>query len=251
MALDKILLQTNSVVSPTPTIVQGIVLVDKPQNWTSHDVVGKLRRTLGVKRIGHTGTLDPMATGLLIVLVGRNFTKLQGSFLEQDKEYEGVFELGWNTDTYDALGKVITVTAWEKIQQVSSLEIELACQFWMGTHLQQVPAFSAVKFQGRKLYQLARYEQDLLPVLPAREITIYKFELKKISKDVEKKAIIVSFIVKCSSGTYIRSLVNDIGIFLKIGATLTSLRRTSIGRYLVKNAVTPDLVTATKLQTDI
>lgn len=233
------------------TLVTGYVLVDKPIEWSSHDVVGKIRNLLHVKRVGHAGTLDPMATGLLIVLVGREFTRLQDTFLKLDKVYEGEMELGWTTDTYDAFGTEVSRAEWPDVNNITPEQIKAAFQSWEGTHQQQVPAFSAVKHHGRKLYQLARYENESLPELPSREVTFYSIEVTHSHVLPAKKVIQVQFKVKCSSGTYIRSLVHDIGKQLHVGATLTALRRLQIGEFSIKDAVPPHIVTTDTLVTNL
>lgn len=246
---------TDTTISPpassTTFSPAGIVLVDKPINWTSHDVVGKVRRLLGVKRVGHAGTLDPLATGLLIVLVGREYTKRQTEFLKQDKTYWCELELGRTTDTYDATGQEQTTTPWLEVSQLADAEIRAAVLSWQGVHQQQVPAFSAVKHKGRKLYQLARYEQESLPELPTREVEFYSFDRIKITRKEPEQQLLVSFEVACSSGTYIRSLVHDIGQQLGVGGTLTGLRRLQIGMHQVQHAIPPHLVSQRTILTNI
>lgn len=234
--------------SPADQAPSGYVLIDKPSEWSSHDVVAKVRRLLGVKRVGHAGTLDPIATGLLIVLVGRDFTRQQDAFLKLDKDYEVEFELGYTTDTYDAAGQKTTQAEWSQVSRVTREQIEQAVTSWLGTHSQQVPAFSAVKHHGRKLYQLARYEPASLPALPSRTVTFHQLELTSLQL---AERYLVRLRVGCSSGTYIRSLVQDLGRQLAVGATMTKLRRTKIGELVVEDAIAPNMVSPQSLLTNI
>jgi tRNA pseudouridine55 synthase len=213
-----------------------VLLIDKPSGMTSHDVVNLMRHKTGVKRIGHAGTLDPLATGLLIVLVGRSATKRQSEFLKQDKEYLCTAQLGMTTDTYDCDGQITNQTDWLQVSKISQSQIKAAIKTLTGEIKQQVPAFSAVKQKGKKLYQLARRSQIDTTALPIRTITIYEFELLETVKNERKQTIITKVRVKCSCGTYIRSLINDLGRNLGVGAVVLELRRTKIGQYRVENA---------------
>jgi len=213
-----------------------ILLIDKPTGMTSHDVVDFMRHKTGIKRIGHAGTLDPLATGLLIVLVGRSATKRQMEFLKQDKEYLCTAQLGITTDTYDHDGQITNKTKWQQVSEVTKNQIEQAIKKLTGEIKQQVPAFSAVKQKGKKLYQLARRGQIETANLPVRTITIYAFDLLELQKDEAKQTLAIKLRVKCSSGTYIRSLVHDLGRNLGVGAVVLELRRTKIGSYSIENA---------------
>lgn len=215
---------------------QGIILIDKDQDWTSHDVVAKLRGLVGVKKIGHAGTLDPLATGLLIILVGREFTKLQDQFMKQDKEYEVEAEFGKTTDSYDAMGEVVTEASWAEVSKISEEDINKAIAKLTGKIEQTVPAYSAVKVKGKKLYQKARKGNIDLSTLPTRMVNIYSFELKEFNKDLKNKRLTVKFFTKVSSGTYIRSLIHDLGQLLQVGAYVTQLRRVSIGTVKIDRA---------------
>jgi len=206
------------------------LLVDKPTGVTSHDVVDWARRLTGLKKIGHTGTLDPLATGLLIILIGRSWTKRQNEFLKQAKVYQVTCQFGQVSDTYDIDGRVKTTDSTHK---VSLNEIERAVQAkFLGLINQLVPPFSAVKQNGRKLYQLARAGRLDKSSLPSRQVTIKQFRLL----DFDQKNQQAKFNISVSSGTYIRSLIHDLGQALKVGAMITSLRRTQIGRYKIENA---------------
>lgn len=213
----------------------GIVLIDKPVGLTSHDVVARVRRQTGIKRVGHSGTLDPLATGLLIILIGRQYTKLQDVFLKQDKEYECEVQFGVTTDSYDSDGRVTQTAAWELVAAIMEQQVSAALHGFLGTQMQTVPAFSAVKVGGRKMYELARKEQ-LIEALPTRQITIHELMLLRFIKDETQQKVTATFRVSASSGTYIRSLAHDLGLQLGVGATVTALRRTKIGKLRVDDA---------------
>jgi tRNA pseudouridine55 synthase len=208
---------------------KGVLLIDKDPDWTSHDVVAKVRGLTKVKRVGHAGTLDPLATGLLVILVSREFTKLQDEFMKQDKEYEVEAKFGVVTDSYDSMGEVVSLAEWEDVKDVSEEVIKESMKDFIGEIKQTVPAFSAVKVKGQKLYQKARRGKIDLSSLPSRVVTIYDFKLISFNKDEKNKIISAKFTTKVSSGTYIRSLIHDLGQKVKVGAHVTSLRRVSIG----------------------
>jgi tRNA pseudouridine55 synthase len=208
----------------------GIFLIDKPTGITSHDVVDKVRLITGIRRVGHTGTLDPLATGLLIILVGREFTKLQVQFLKQDKEYICQAKLGVQTDSYDIDGQVIKKVDWKEVEKISHDRLKKTLKKFRGEILQTVPAFSAVKVKGQKLYQKARKGEIKQKELPQRQVNIKKLQLIKFEKKEADKETTFTIDIECSSGTYIRSLVHDIGQQLEVGATVISLRRIKIGK---------------------
>jgi tRNA pseudouridine55 synthase len=206
---------------------EGLQLVDKPQGVTSHDVVDAVRRALGTRKVGHAGTLDPMATGLLLVGVGRA-TRLLRFLSDLEKTYEGTGILGVETDTLDADGEVVrtsdvSVTREELVRRAAVL---------VGESLQRPPSYSAVKVGGRKLYEAARRGEEL--VAPPRPIVVSAFDVL----GYEPPAF--EFRVGCSSGTYVRVLVADVGTELGCGAHLTRLRRTAIGPFAVADASPPD-----------
>lgn len=224
----------------------GIWLIDKPSGPTSHDVVNIVRKKSGHRRVGHTGTLDPLASGLLIILVGRSYTKLQSQFLKQDKEYEVTGQLGMTTDSYDIQGQVVSSLSQEDIHDsVSEMKLNTILPEFRGEIEQTVPAFSAVKVHGKKLYELARKQRKnatttpVLEELPTRRVKIHQLDLLSYSPQPPAS---FQLRVACSSGTYIRSLVHDIGQRLMtsrgqaIGATVTQLRRTKIGDISVDRA---------------
>ncbi|MFA6141691.1 MAG: tRNA pseudouridine(55) synthase TruB [Candidatus Omnitrophota bacterium] len=204
--------------------MDGILVVDKPQDWTSHDVVDFMRNKFGLKKVGHAGTLDPMATGVLVMLIGK-CTKLSGSFITDDKEYEGVLTLGAESDTGDARGKISDSG---KQVNYSKTEIEDVFKNFLGDIEQHPPIYSAVKIKGRKLYECARRGIDV--VTTPRKICIKSIEITDI------KLPEVSFKVTCSKGTYIRSLAVDIGKKLGSGAYLSKLNRTRSGRFKIGEA---------------
>jgi tRNA pseudouridine55 synthase len=218
---------------------QGIVIVDKPTGVTSHTVVNWARRCSGIKKIGHTGTLDPLATGILILLIGRKYTKLQSQYLKQDKTYECVAKLGLTTDTYDIDGEKLLQSSWDEVSKITKEDILKLLPDFTGNIEQRVPIYSAVKQNGKKLYELARQAKhdpdvnikvtQLLKDLPSRNISIFSLTLDDFIVDQLNKEILIKFTVSCSSGTYIRSLAHDIGQILGVGATVVELRRTKIG----------------------
>ena len=211
-----------------------LLLIDKPLDWTSFQVVNKLRwairKQFDIKKIkvGHAGTLDPLATGLLIICTGK-FTKKIVEYQAQQKEYEGSFTLGATTPSYDLETSFDATFETEHIHKESILET--ANQF-IGELDQKPPIFSAIKKDGKRLYDLARAGEKA--IIKTRKVTISEFQITHI------KLPIVHFRVVCSKGTYIRSLAYDYGKALNSGAHLSSLRRTKIGEYDVKNAFTID-----------
>ncbi|MBS1747421.1 MAG: tRNA pseudouridine(55) synthase TruB [Bacteroidetes bacterium] len=205
-----------------------VILIDKPLKWTSFDAVKKVRITTGVSKVGHAGTLDPLATGLLIICTGK-FTKKINEYMGMEKEYTGSFTLGATTDTYDLESKPVNFNTLEGLPITS---IYSSTQQFTGEILQVPPLHSAIKKDGKPVYLLARKGKDV--ELEPRKITISKFEITKI--DIPK----VEFRVVCSTGTYIRSLANDYGKALGCGAYLSSLRRTRIGNYFVDDAIAPE-----------
>ena len=208
--------------------MNGILIVDKPKGMTSHDVVNFVRRRFAFKKVGHAGTLDPIATGVLVLLLG-NATKSSAWLVDDDKEYDAVLKCGVTTDTFDAEGKIkeekdINGLNEEKIRSVFS-------QF-CGEQLQAPPAYSAVKHKGRPLYELAR-----LGVFIEKEPR--RINIKELVID-EVKLPFVSFRVCCSKGTYIRKLCDDIGKKLGCGAHMTALRRLKSGEFEIENSISVD-----------
>ncbi len=211
----------------------GFLLLDKPSGPTSHDMVYRLRRITKIKKIGHAGTLDPLASGLLIMAISRAATKQINTLAKQTKVYEAIFEFGGTSDTDDRLGE-IKKTA--NCHLISIVDLQSALKTFLGEQKQIPPMFSAKKIQGKKLYQLARQGQ-IIERQPSI-ITIEKIDL------LDYKWPQAKLTITCSAGTYIRSIARDLGQQLGCGAYLAELRRTAIGDYLVNKAVNPEELTA-------
>jgi tRNA pseudouridine55 synthase len=210
-------------------VVSGIALIDKQQGFTSHDVVAKLRKLLGTKKIGHAGTLDPMATGLLLMGVGAG-TKLMQFLSGLDKTYEATIRLGASSSTDDAQGELEEL---RDASQVSREQLEAEILKLTG-NIEQVPSsVSAIKVDGKRAYDLVRAGEEV--VLKSRKVTVSRFEIVGEPLVVEKY-LDINVEVDCSSGTYIRALARDLGDALGVGGHLTALRRTRIGSFEVSNA---------------
>ncbi|MBW9119213.1 tRNA pseudouridine(55) synthase TruB [Microbacterium trichothecenolyticum] len=210
----------------------GILLVDKPGGITSHDVVARARRALGTRKIGHAGTLDPMATGLLVLGV-EGATRLLTFVVGLDKTYDATIRLGVATDTDDAEGQVVSQTDAASLDAVA---IRGAIAALTG-RISQVPStYSAIKVDGRRAYDLARAGEDVQ--LKAREVTVSRFEV--LAERRSAGVVDLDVVVDCSSGTYIRSLARDLGAALGVGGHLTALRRTRIGPFAVASAAGVD-----------
>jgi tRNA pseudouridine55 synthase len=203
---------------------EGLLLVDKPSGPTSHDVINRLRHLTGMRRFGHAGTLDPLATGLLLVGAGRA-TRLLEYLIGQPKRYEAAVHLGQRTDTYDAQGRVIE----EHPVSLTADEIEEALAGFRGSIVQYAPAYSAVKREGQPLYKLARQGADV--ERPPRNVTIHRLDIRSWQPPL------VELEVSCSSGTYIRALADDLGQTLGCGGHISALRRTAVGDFAVDQAV--------------
>jgi tRNA pseudouridine55 synthase len=212
--------------------VGEFLLVDKPFDWSSFDVVKKIKVLFKLRKVGHAGTLDPKATGLLIICTGRK-TKTLDSFQLEEKEYSGSFELGARTPSSDSETQVIET---REFSNVSQEIVEQALTKFTGKIWQTPPMYSAAKFEGKPLYRYARKGKSVERT--AKEIEVIDFRITKFAPPM------VDFNVVCSKGTYIRTLVEDLGLELGCGCTLRSLRRTRIGGYRVEDAMSiPDLVT--------
>lgn len=206
----------------------GVINIYKPKGMTSHDVVGVLRKKLNIKQVGHTGTLDPFAEGVLPVCVGKATRLIE--YFEDDKEYLATVQFGSQTTTYDLEGN-ITQTSSIKITQTN---LEKALEIFQGEILQTPPIYSAIKVNGKKLYEYAREGKEVK--IEPRKVTIYKIELKSFD-EIKQQAEIS---IKCSKGTYIRSIANDIGVNLGCFGYLVKLIRTQAGKFLVENSVQLD-----------
>jgi tRNA pseudouridine55 synthase len=211
--------------------MNGILLVDKPEKWTSHDVVAKLRHRWNLKKVGHGGTLDPMATGLLVLLIG-NGTKISQYITNQDKVYEGTFCLGQTTDSYDRDGEVTATHA----VGVSEEEVKACAEQFFGDQLQIPPMFSAKKINGQPLYKLARKGENIERQPSA--IKIYDFLIQRVRLPQ------VDFRLACSKGTYVRALAHDMGQRLGCGAYLSQLRRVQAGNFTLERARSLDVLLA-------
>lgn len=206
--------------------MNGVIVVDKPAGWTSHDVVNKLRRLAGVKKIGHLGTLDPQATGVLPLLIGRA-TRLAQFFTRNDKVYEGVIRFGWATDTYDADGEP---TSPQSDPEVTREQAEEILARFRGTFLQTPPPVSAKKIDGRPAYELAR--KNIAVELKPVEVTVFSLEVLEVAgAEVKIRA-------HTSGGTYIRAIAHEAGKALGCGAFLKSLRRLASGPFEAAQAKT-------------
>jgi tRNA pseudouridine55 synthase len=209
------------------TFAEGkVLLIDKPLEWTSYDVIRKLRKIINIKKIGHAGTLDPLATGLLIVCTGK-FTKKINDYMAQEKEYTGTITLGAVTPTYDRESEPENL---KSLAGITDEMIKEKTKQFTGEILQTPPIHSAIKQNGKPVYLMARKGIDV--VLEPRKITIREFEITDIDLPL------VSFKVVCTTGTYIRSLANDFGLALGCGGYLSKLRRTRIGNFKVDDAMT-------------
>ncbi len=211
-----------------PASPDGVLLVDKADGMTSHDVVALARRKLGTKKIGHCGTLDPIATGLLLLTVGRG-TKVQDLLMSEDKEYVGTFVLGVTTDTQDREGEVIQQ---RPVPALDENQIRTAFEKFRGDFYQLPPMVSAKKHGGVPLYKLAR--QGKVVEREPRLVHVYRYTIDRIELPE------IDFSVLCSKGFYVRTYAHDIGEALGCGAHLKSLRRTKSGRFDVTNAITVD-----------
>lgn len=204
------------------------LLINKPKGFTSFDVIAVVRKKLSVRKVGHAGTLDPMATGLLIVLVGRDETKKQDKFMAADKEYIAEITLGKISSTYDGEGEL---QASGDLRKISLNDINTVLKTFEGELQQRPPIHSAIKIKGQRLYKLARQGKIDPTDVPLRQVVIHSIEL------LEYNLPTIKIKVHCGKGTYIRSLANDIGESLGTGAYLSALQRTRIGDCYLENAI--------------
>jgi tRNA pseudouridine55 synthase len=205
--------------------LEGVLLLDKPSGMTSHDVVDRVRRVLRMKRIGHAGTLDPMATGLLIILVGKA-TKLSQFLMSLDKEYEGTITLGKTTNTHDAEGEMLTMCP---VPDLTEQAVKAHMATFVGDQYQTPPMFSAKKMDGVPLYKLARKGQEV--EREPRFVRISSFELMRFAlPDLDIR-------LRCSKGTYVRTVAHDLGERIGCGAHLSALRRTASDRFSISQAI--------------
>ena len=203
---------------------EGIILINKEKGLTSRDVVNQVSKKLKIKKVGHAGTLDPIATGLLVIGVG-NATKILDLLTLDQKEYIATVSIGIQTDTYDITGNILKK---QENYQLDKKALENTLNSFLGSYEQEVPKYSAVKINGKKLYEYARKQEEI--ELPKRLVTIYQIELLNYN-DSE-----FTFKTLVSKGTYIRSLINDIGLKLNIPMTMKDLKRTRSGKFLLENS---------------
>src|SRR3954471_2380303 len=218
-----------------PKELDGILLVDKPGEHTSHDVVARLRGKLKMKRIGHAGTLDPMATGLLIILVGKA-TRVSQYLISLDKEYEGTIELGKVTDTQDADGEVMET---RPVPPLTEGQVKSAIQSFLGDQYQTPPMYSAIKIDGVPLYKSARKGEDV--EREPRFIRVSSWDVTRFASPQ------IDFRLRCTKGTYVRTLAHDLGQKLGCGAHLAALRRTGTDKFNVSQALTLEQIQALSL----
>jgi tRNA pseudouridine55 synthase len=212
--------------------MENILLIDKPKGITSFDVIRRLRRFLQIRKMGHSGTLDPFATGLLLIGVEKGTKELE-KLIKLDKEYIADILLGTQTDTGDITGKVLVK---QSVSHLEDSQIQKAIEKAKGEHEYLVPKYSAIKVNGKKLYELARAEIDFIP--PTKKMNVYEVELLETIRI--KEAIILKVRFSVSSGTYIRTLAEEIGKTLGVPATTTELRRTKVGSFKIEDAKTLD-----------
>ncbi len=204
---------------------EGILLINKPSGYTSHDIVEIVRKKLKIKKVGHAGTLDPLAEGLLVILVGR-YTKLFQKFSSLDKEYLGIMKLGETTTTGDSEGRIIKARPFKDISEEKIKEVFFS---FCGEIEQIPPMMSAKRIGGKRLYKLAR--RGIIIERPPKKVKIHEIKILNIQKPF------VDFYVRCSKGTYIRKLVEDIGEKLGCGAHVTKIKRIAIGPFRLENAI--------------
>ena len=207
----------------------GFLNVDKPKGMTSHDVVSQCRKIFGLKQIGHAGTLDPFATGVLPIAIGKA-TKLI-EYLSDDKQYLATIKFGANTDTYDVEGSIIETFS----KKITQAEVEAVLDNFIGEISQMPPIYSAIKVKGKKLYEYARSGESVK--ITPRNVTIFEIMLKAFDYEKQQAQILVS----CSKGTYIRSLAYDIGQMLNCGGYLAQLQRLRAGKFKIKDSVSLDM----------
>ena len=218
-----------------PREMEGILLVDKPRDHTSHDVVARLRGKLKMKRIGHAGTLDPMATGLLVILVGKA-TKVSQYLVGLDKEYEGTIELGKVTDTQDADGEVMET---RPVPPLTDADVQATVKTFLGDQYQMPPMYSAIKIAGVPLYKSARKGEEI--EREPRFIRVMSWDVLRFASPQ------IDFRLSCTKGTYVRTLAHDLGAKLGCGAHLSALRRTATDKFKVGQALTLEQIQALTL----
>ena len=213
------------------------LLINKPVGPTSFGIISQLRKIIGIRKVGHAGTLDPLADGLLLILVGKhckNQEKLQGL----DKEYLAEVTFGSSTTTYDREGELVHTAEQSKLQKLSRKQVIAGLKHFTGQQKQTIPAFSAKKVHGAPLYRQARKGTLDLKILPVHMINIYSLKLLHFTPATNTTPPKTTLAISCSKGTYVRSLAHDLGNYLHVYAHLSALTRTKIGPYELKNAIT-------------
>lgn len=209
----------------------GLLLINKPKDFSSHDIIAICRRELKTKKIGHSGTLDPMATGLLILLIGREATKQQDRFLKLEKVYSAVLSLGEETDSWDAYGETLFSAP---VPPITQADLEKAAQKLSGKILQPIPFFSAKRINGSRMYELARKGAEM--ERKYNEVTVHWLDIRLLAPNQ------IAFTVRCSCGTYVRALGHLLAKELGTAGHLTALKREQIGDYHVNNAFDGNLL---------
>ncbi len=215
--------------------IEGVLLVDKPTDHTSHDVIARLRGKLKMKRIGHAGTLDPMATGLLVVLVGKA-TRVSQYLMSLDKEYTGTISLGKVTTTQDAEGEMLET---RPVPPLTENDVRAAMKQFVGDQYQTPPMYSAIKIDGVPLYKKARQGEEV--EREPRFIRVSSFELTGFQSPQ------IDFVLRCSKGTYVRAIAHDLGQKIGCGAHLSKLRRTATGKFVISQCLTMEQIEALSL----
>ncbi|WP_422936148.1 tRNA pseudouridine(55) synthase TruB [Sinomonas sp. P47F7] len=215
-------------------MLSGLVIVDKPQGWTSHDVVGRVRRLAGTRKVGHAGTLDPMATGVLVVGINRA-TRLLSYIVGTSKTYTATIRLGQSTVTDDAEGEIVSETI---AAAITEEQIRAGAERLTGDILQVPSSVSAIKVAGERSYARVRAGESV--TLEARPVTVHEFRVHEVRRERGGRVLDVDVTVRCSSGTYVRALARDLGTDLGVGGHLTALRRTQVGPYDIAAARTLD-----------
>jgi tRNA pseudouridine55 synthase len=217
---------------------EGIRIINKPRGITSHDVVNAVRRITGERRVGHAGTLDPLASGVLIVLVGKEATRRQAEFMGLPKVYEGEITFGSTSATEDGEGPFTKSATFEQLQQLTADHVRAVLPQFIGTIQQRPPAHSAIRVGGRRLYEKARAGEITVEEIPMRTVQIDRIELLNFIHYTPPFPPTARIRVHCQKGTYIRSLARDIGAAVGVGGYLSDLVRTAVGDFRIENAET-------------
>ena len=221
--------------------MNGLIIINKPKGYTSHDIVNKIRKVLNIKKVGHTGTLDPNATGVLPILIG-NATKISKYMVEHKKEYIAVLKLGEKTDTGDSEGNIIEKD--NELKSINITDIEEVLKSFLGKQEQIPPMYSAIKIKGKKLYEYAREGKEV--EIPERQIEIYTIKLLSFNSKDE-----IIFKVECSKGTYIRSLCEDVAKKLDTIGYMKELKRTKVNEFTIEESLDLDKLTKQNIEKNL